>query len=97
MGPASAKIGRVALAFSTALVAALLSPLVSLAAAEDGGLGAGGANFAFSYTWILGLVLSFVFGFGLRDYIQKRMLKAQAKKRATPKPVANPAATPPRP
>ncbi len=98
MGPASGRLRRVALAFSTALVAVLLSPLVSLAAAEDGGLGAGGASFALNYTWLLGLALSFVFGFGLRDYIQKRMLRAQAKKRATPKPAAKPAAaTPPRP
>ncbi len=88
MGPASARLRRIALALSAALVAFLISPVAPLVAAEDGGLGAGGAAFAYNYTWILGLVLSFVFGFGLRDYIQKRMLRAQAKKRSAPRPVA---------
>lgn len=88
MGPVFTRLRRVALAFPAAFVAFLLSPATRMAAAEDGGLGAGGAIFAFNYTWILGLILAFIFGFGLRDYIQKRMLRAQAKKRPAPKPVA---------
>lgn len=105
MGPASARLRRIALAFSTVLAAFLLSPLAPLAGAEDGGLGAGGAVFAINYTWVLGLILSFVFGFGLRDYFQKRNLKVQAKKQAAarrsakpaPKPSPTPVAAPPRP
>lgn len=94
MGPASARLRRIALALSAALVAFFLSPIAPFVAAEDGGLGAGGAAFAYSYTWVLGLVLSFIFGFGLRDYIQRRMLRAQAKKSSAPKPAATQATKP---
>lgn len=94
MGLASGRLHRLVLASLTAVAALLLSPMLPLVAAEDGGLGAGGAVFAYNYTWILGLVLTFIFGFGLRDYIQRRMLRAQAKKRSVPTPAAKPVAKP---
>lgn len=97
MKPASTRHRHLALAFAATLAAYALSPLLPLVAAEDGGLGSGGAAFAFNYTLVLGIILSFVFGFGLRDYIQKRMLRAQAAKRTAPKPAAKPAPAPPRP
>jgi hypothetical protein len=86
MGPASARLRRVALVVSTTSAACLISSFLPLVAAEDGGLGAGGAAFAFNYTLILGIILSFVFGFGLRDYIQKRMLRAKSAKKPSPAP-----------
>ncbi len=86
MWPASGTIRRAALALWTMLAASLLSPLLPAVAADDGGLGSGGAAFAFNYTLILGIILAFIFGFGLRDYIHKRMLRAAAKKRPTSVP-----------
>ncbi len=84
--PASARLRRFVLAFSTGLGAVLLSPVTRFVAADDNGLGAGGAAFAFNFTLIVGIVLAFIFGFGLRDYIQKRMLRARAKKPTPPRP-----------
>ncbi len=69
---------RVGVLHDAIRVSALAAP--PGAAAEDGGLGAGGVAFALNYTLILGIVLAFIFGFGLRDYIHKRMLRAKAKK-----------------
>ena len=83
MEPASARIRRLVLAFWTCLGAFLLSPA---AAADDGGLGAGGAAFAFNYTLVIGIVLAFIFGFGLRDYIQKRILRARSARKPTQSP-----------
>ncbi len=84
MSTRALRLRRIALALGTAVVAYLASPFVPAIAADDGGLGAGGASFAFNYTIILGIVLSFIFGFGLRDYLQKRMLRASSKKKPAP-------------
>ncbi len=84
MVPAFARTRRFALAFWTALGAYLLSPLAPAVSADAGeGLGAGGAAFAINYTVVIGIVLAFIFGFGLRDYIQKRILRTQAAKKHT--------------
>ena len=53
-------------------------PLTPRAAAEDNGLGAGGASFAFNFTLVVGVILAFIFGFAVRDYLHKRGLRAQA-------------------
>ncbi len=68
------------------MTALLASPLVATVSADDNGLGAGGVAFALNYTLIVGIILAFIFGFGLRDYIHVRMLRANARK----KPVQSP-------
>lgn len=88
MRPASTRPRRAALAFWTSLAGYLVSPLLPAVAAEDGGLGPGGAAFAFNFTLVVGVILAFIFGFGLRDYIQRRLARAKASKK--------PAASPPR-
>ncbi len=82
--PASARLRRFVLAFSSGLVTILLSPGTRFAAADDNGLGAGGALFAFNFTLVVGIILAFLFGFGLRDYIHKRVLRAKGKKPTPP-------------
>ncbi len=86
MRPASARLRHTVLAAGAATAATVLSPLLPLVAADDGGLGPGGASFAFNYTLIVGILLAFIFGFGLRDYIQKRMLRARSAKKPTSAP-----------
>lgn len=88
MTSASTRLRRRVLAFGTGLVGFLVSPFAAYVSAEDGGLGAGGAAFAFNFTLVVGIILAFIFGFGLRDYIHRRLLRAKSSKK--------PATTPPR-
>ncbi len=87
----SSRLGRLVLAFWIAAGAYLASPLarvlpvVTVAAADDNGLGSGGASFAVNYVFAVALVLAFIFGFGIRDAIQRRLMRARAKK-PTPAP-----------
>ncbi len=71
------------LSFFAFLAAGPLSP-VGKAAADDGGLGAGGAAFAFSYVNWVSIILVFILGFAIRDALQRYNLRAQARRRAKP-------------
>ncbi len=88
MSSASARLVRLGLAFGAVLGAYALSPLsrllpiATVALADDNGLGAGGAAFAYNYVNIVSIVLAFIFGFGLRDVIHRRWTRAQARKKA---------------
>ncbi len=92
MAPASTRLHRLVLAFWTALGAYLISPLsrvapiASVAAAEDGGLGAGGASFAYNYVSVISIILAFIFGFAIRDFIHRRSMRAKNAKKPTPAP-----------
>lgn len=81
-----ARIVRVGLALGTTIAAYLASPLVAAVAAEDEGLGSGGVGFALNFTFVMGVVLAFIFGFGIRDYLQRRALRARAAKRPAQAP-----------
>lgn len=88
MPSASARLLRLGLAFWTVIGAYALSPLsrvLPLATgvlADDNGLGSGGASFAYNYVNVVAIVLAFIFGFGLRDFVHRRWTRAQARKKA---------------
>ncbi len=86
MTDATARLRRCATVLGAGLAAVLLSPIARYAAADDNGLGSGGAVFAFNFTLVVGIVLSFIFGFAIRDYLQKRALRARSTKRPAPAP-----------
>ncbi len=86
MMPASTRLRRAVTVSSAVMAAYLASPLAGLVWADDGGLGAGGAAFASNYTLIVAIILAFIFGFGLRDYIHKRSLRARPAKKPAPVP-----------
>jgi len=86
MTPASARYRRVVLALWFTLAAYVASPLAGLASAEDNGLGAGGASFAFNFTLVIGIILAFIFGFAIRDYLQKRALRGRSAKKPSQAP-----------
>lgn len=92
MGPASTRLRRLVLAFWTALGIYLssplsrIAPLATVAAAEDNGLGAGGASFAYNYVSVISIILAFIFGFALRDFIHRRSMRAKNAKKPTPAP-----------
>jgi hypothetical protein len=68
---------------------ARIAPVVGLAAADDGGLGGAGALTAVNFVFDVSLVLAFIFGFAIRDVLQRHAIRAQAKRnraKATPAP-----------
>lgn len=92
MASASTRLRRFGLVLSTATVGYLVSPLAqvvpwaTVAAAEDGGLGAGGAGLAYNFVLAVSIVLAFIFGFGVRDFIHRRSMRAKTAKKPTPAP-----------
>ena len=94
MVSASTRIRRVMLALGTATVVYLMSPAVRIlpilgaAAADDGGFGAGvGGLSAVNFTYVVSAVLAFIFGFAVRDVVQRHAIRAQAKRdKAKPAP-----------
>ncbi len=82
---ASTRLRRLVLALWTLLVAYLSSPLsrwapaLTVAAADDNGLGPGGATAAYNFVFAVSIILAFLFGFGLRDAIHRHSLRAKAR------------------
>ncbi len=65
---------------------ARMLPVATVVAADDNGLGSGGASFAVNYVFAVAVVLAFIFGFGIRDAIQRRLMRAKSAKKPTPAP-----------
>lgn len=92
MRPASTRLGRLGLAFWTAIAAYMVSPLARLlpvatvAAAEDGGLGAGGAAMAYNYVLAVSVILAFILGFAIRDVLHRHSMKRRSAKKPAPVP-----------
>ena len=92
MRPASTRLLRVGLALGTALGAYTASPLarilpvVTVVAADDRGLGAGGAGAAYNCVLEVSIVLAFIFGFAMRDVLQRYAMRARARKKAASAP-----------
>ena len=92
MASASIRLRRLGLLFSTATVGYLVSPLAQIvpwatgAAAEDGGLGAGGAGLAYNFVLAVSIILAFIFGFAIRDFIHRRAMRAKSAKKPTAAP-----------
>lgn len=80
------RLVRFGLALGTAVSAYLMSPLLPCVTAEDNGLGSGGVGFALNFTFVVAVILAFIFGFAIRDYLQRRALRARATKKPTQAP-----------
>lgn len=87
---ASTRLRRLALVSCTLALAYLASPLtgvvplLTVAAAESDGLGAGGAAAAYNFVLAVAIILAFIFGFAIRDVIHRHAIRAKAK--GIPKP-----------
>ena len=92
MRAASARLLRLGLAFGSVLGAYVASPLsqwvpvASVGAAEDNGLGAGGASLAYNYVLVVAIVLAFIFGYAVRDVLHRRAVRSRSAKKPTPTP-----------
>ena len=74
------------LATAGSVFALSVAPILSRAAAESDGLGdrSGGASMAFTFILGVSAVLAFLLGYGIRDYLQKRALRAKANRKPAP-------------
>jgi Na+/melibiose symporter-like transporter len=91
MPSVSIRFRRLALVSWSVLLAFLASPLsrilplVTVAAAEDGMEGGGGAA-ANNFVFVVAIILTFIFGFAVRDAIQRHAMRAKAQARPAPAP-----------